>query len=147
MRTPSHNGSVTGLCLVCSGPLPAGRPRTTCSAGCRQALWRHRHTSAAPAAAALIEERIPSRSRRAAAVYECPLCELRLVGEQRCECGSFMRRIGPGGRCPSCDEPVAIAELLNGEIGNRQVDELAGSLTHRPQRAQVRSFGDDNPVS
>ena len=32
--------------------------------------------------------------------------------EQRCEdCGTFMRRVGIGGHCPACDEPVTIDEL------------------------------------
>lgn len=28
-----------------------------------------------------------------------------------------MRRIGYGGHCPSCDEPVAVADLLDEEVG------------------------------
>ena len=39
-------------------------------------------------------------------VYECPGCGERLV-ERRCrECNVLCRRLGPGGRCPSCDEVV-----------------------------------------
>jgi len=47
----------------------------------------------------------------ASVVYECPSCEERLL-ERRCpECNVFCRRLGPGGRCPSCDEMVLIDEL------------------------------------
>jgi hypothetical protein len=41
--SPLGNGSVTGRCVVCDDPVPAGRPRVTCSDACRQALWRRRH--------------------------------------------------------------------------------------------------------
>lgn len=34
------------------------------------------------------------------------------IGEQRCECGSFMRRLGRGGLSPCCREPVTVDELL-----------------------------------
>jgi hypothetical protein len=41
-------------------------------------------------------------------IYECPDC-----GERQCEdCNLFMRRDGPGGNCPHCDEPVLVADLL-----------------------------------
>ena len=44
---------------------------------------------------------------------ECPSCETRLLGEQRCpDCHLWARRIGPGGVCPHCDELVAFAELV-----------------------------------
>jgi hypothetical protein len=56
---------------------------------------------------------IPERATRAATVYECPTCETRFLGVQRCaDCGVFCRRVGPGGPCPHCDEPVALADLL-----------------------------------
>ncbi|MGH3609962.1 MAG: hypothetical protein ACRDRD_18025 [Pseudonocardiaceae bacterium] len=44
-------------------------------------------------------------------IYECPSCEERLM-ERRCpECNVFARRLGAGGRCPSCDEVVLVEEL------------------------------------
>jgi predicted RNA-binding Zn-ribbon protein involved in translation (DUF1610 family) len=47
------------------------------------------------------------------AVYECPDCGERQAGIRRCEdCNLFMRRPGPGGNCPHCDEPVLAAGLL-----------------------------------
>jgi hypothetical protein len=44
------------------------------------------------------------------------MCDVRLIGEQYCEeCHSFARRLGPGGNCPCCDEPISITELLQPE--------------------------------
>ncbi len=44
-------------------------------------------------------------------VYECGSCGERLV-ERRCpDCNVFARRLGAGGRCPSCDEIVLASEL------------------------------------
>jgi len=105
---PSRNGYVTARCPVCDGPLPAGRARTTCSDRCRQALWRRRHQpllTPPPLAA--------RQPRKPHTIYECPQCGTRLLGEQRCECGTFMCRIGAGGICPCCSEPVAFEELLD----------------------------------
>ena len=53
-----------------------------------------------------------STSARASVIYECPECETRYLDERRCpDCNLFTRRIGPGGSCPHCDEPVAEADL------------------------------------
>ena len=47
-------------------------------------------------------------------VYQCPSCEARFLGEQRCEeCNTWARRLGPGGLCPCCDEPISIMDLLH----------------------------------
>jgi hypothetical protein len=47
------------------------------------------------------------------AVYECPDCGERQAGTRRCpDCNLFMRRVGPGGSCPHCDEPVLVTDLL-----------------------------------
>jgi hypothetical protein len=108
MNTPSRNGSVTDGCLTCGGPLPPGRPRSTCSDRCRQAAWRRRHQTGTAATQTLP----PSHPVKAQTVYECPTCGTRLLGQQRCDCGSFMRRLGRGGTCPSCDEPITIEEVL-----------------------------------
>jgi hypothetical protein len=49
-------------------------------------------------------------------VYECPTCDTRSVGDQRCtECNTFMRRLGPGGTCPECDAVVLLTDLLRDE--------------------------------
>lgn len=47
-------------------------------------------------------------------VYECPGCGERYLGQRRCEaCGIFCSRIGPGGPCPHCAEPVAIQDITD----------------------------------
>jgi len=85
--------------------------RRFCSAACRQAAWRHRQPVAPVVPAAL-------RTPRPATLYECPACGTRSLGEQRCaDCGLFGRRVGPGGPCPHCGEPVAVADLIENEGG------------------------------
>jgi len=106
---PSRNGSVTPGCLVCGGPVPAGRPRKTCSDGCRQKAWRLRHQPEVTAPLLPV-----ARPRKDHTVYQCPNCELRIIGTQYCdECHTFMRRLGGGGTCPCCSEPVTFDELLD----------------------------------
>jgi hypothetical protein len=104
-QPPWRNVGETIPCPVCQQPFaPVGRQRV-CSAACRQALWRRRHPVSLPVT--------PPRAAPAETVYACPSCETRFLGQQRCpDCGVFCRRVGPGGLCPSCDEPVALADLL-----------------------------------
>jgi len=116
---PSRNDAVTIRQVPCPscgrGFHPVGRQRF-CSAACRQAEWRRRH-SAAVSSPVPLPPHTP-RLPRGATVYECPACGARLLGEQRCpECNVFCRRVGPGGACPHCDEPVAIADLIPHEGG------------------------------
>lgn len=86
-----------------SGFVPSGR-RRYCSNACRQASYRARCTAEATPATPV--------ARPDAMVYECPSCEQRYLGLRRCEdCNLFCRRIGPGGLCPHCDEPVAHGDL------------------------------------
>ena len=109
---PSRNDAVTIACPCCARPfVPVGR-RRFCSDACRQAAWRRRHPIALPP--------IPDRSSRPTTVYVCPTCDSRFLGEQRCpDCNTFARRLGPGGPCPHCDEPVAVTDLLvNGTGGS-----------------------------
>ncbi len=55
--------------------------------------------------------------RKPMTVYACEGCGLRAVGEQRCEeCQIFMRRVGLGGTCPNCEEPISVNELLDQEV-------------------------------
>lgn len=106
--TSSRNDTVTAACAACAGPLPTGRTRTTCSDACRQALWRRRHQTP------LTQPTVPAgQPRRPHTIYACEDCGTRTLGDQRCEdCGTFMHRVGPGGLCPCCDEPVTVDELL-----------------------------------
>ena len=109
---PSRDDTGTTTCPVCQQPFtPAGRQRY-CSSPCRKTAFRRRH-QAPP-----VPLTVPAaRPRRDHTIYECPDCEQRLLGEQRCpDCGIFARRIGPGGPCPHCAEPIAITELLDLEV-------------------------------
>ena len=117
--SPWRNVGETTPCPLCQQPFVAVGRQRVCSAACRQAAWRRRHsTPPAP---------IPPRTRQAATVYECPSCESRSLGQQRCpDCNLFCRRVGPGGPCPHCDEPVALADLLPSEEGG-------AATTHSPR--------------
>jgi hypothetical protein len=100
-------------CPVCQATLTSARARY-CSDACKQRAYRQRQTGDTvvdlDARAAELRQR---RRFVAHTVYECPTCELRLLGEQRCpDCHVFCRRLGSGGPCPHCDEPVTLAELL-----------------------------------
>jgi hypothetical protein len=118
-RTPVRNDTVTivgpdgpdgpdgpSVCRVCGQPfVPSGR-RRYCSDRGRQAGWRRRQPlddgPPLPAAA----------TRRSTTVYACGSCDRRFLGEQWCpDCQRPCRRIGPGGLCPHCDEPVALVDL------------------------------------
>ena len=105
VEVPSRNDGVTIACARCGQPfVPSGR-RRFCSAACRQAFWRQHHPTPLPS--------LPARVPQPSTIYECPLCDARFLGEQRCpDCGIFCRRVGPGGSCPHCAEPVALIDLI-----------------------------------
>lgn len=93
----------TMICPGCGTTFaPSGR-RRYCSDACKQHSWRQRHA-------------LPVTPRRVSAidtVYVCAECDTRYLGERRCpDCNRFTRRIGPGGACPSCDEPVAVIDII-----------------------------------
>jgi len=107
---PSSNDSVTIPCPVCETPFEPMGKRRYCRDACRVAAHRRRHR--APDTPEILPP--PGQPRRAHTVYECPTCDGRSLGEQRCDdCNSFMRSLGPGGLSPCCGEPVTIEELLN----------------------------------
>jgi len=109
---PLRHDAVTMTCPVCQHAfVPVGR-RNYCSDACRAAAHRRRRdTQPAPVV-------VPrARPRRPITVYECDTCGLRALGEQRCDdCASFMRRVGIGGHCPTCSDPIALDELLEQEV-------------------------------
>lgn len=104
-------------CPICQTATLPSRARY-CSDACKQRAYRLRRAVSTPAD--LIEQADEPRRRRALVahtVYECPSCETRLLGEQRCpDCGVFCRRLGLGGPCPHCDEPVLLADILPPEV-------------------------------
>ncbi len=57
---------------------------------------------------------LQTRSRREHTVYACTECDQRYLGQQWCgDCTRPCTRVGVGGLCTSCDEPVVVDELLN----------------------------------
>jgi hypothetical protein len=126
--TPVRYGSRYGF--EDPGPMPSGRACPICQTGtvpsrarycsdaCKQRAYRLRRAASIPAS--LVAQPADPRRRRALVahtVYECPSCETRLLGEQRCpDCGVFCRRLGLGGPCPHCDEPVLLADILPPEV-------------------------------
>ena len=107
-------GPATGRpCPVCQAGLVAARARY-CSDACKQRAYRLRQASRLPADLARLAADLRRRLALVAqTVYECPTCDARLLGDRRCpDCHLFCRRLGLGGLCPHCDEPVTLAELL-----------------------------------
>jgi hypothetical protein len=110
---PLRHDPVTIPCPICTQPfIPAGK-RLYCTPACNAAAYRRRKHAAA--ATTIVVPR--HRPRKPITIYECDTCGTRTIGQQRChDCGTFMRRIGIGGPCPHCDEPVAITDLLDQEV-------------------------------
>lgn len=109
--TTSPNGRP--LCPVCWTPFTRIRRQLYCSDSCRKTAWRRRHST--PTAAP--QPIPPLRRRRDVTVYACPDCDTRYYGTQWCtDCNRPCTRIGLGGPCPHCDEPVAINDLLDTEV-------------------------------
>ena len=101
-------------CPTCHGPVPSARARY-CSAACKQRAYRARRPTTTSPDHATVATTHPHQGRRVArTIYECPECSARFLGEQRCpDCNRFCRALGPGGACPSCDEPILLADLLD----------------------------------
>jgi hypothetical protein len=108
-QIPSRDDTETTTCPICRHLFtPTGR-QTYCTNACRKTAYRRRHQQ--PAATFTIPA---ARPRREHTIYECPTCGQRLIAEQRCpDCAIFARRVGLGGACPYCDEPVTINDLLD----------------------------------
>jgi len=91
-------------CPSCQQALHGRRGRQRfCSAAYRQAAYRARqphHPDELPPA--------PARGAiRARAVYQCPHCGTRYLGQQRCpDSNAFCTRTGAGGTCPCCQEVI-----------------------------------------
>lgn len=80
-----------------------------CSPACRQAGWRRPHPGTPPGAG-------PARAAAGPPAHgvRMPGCGERYLGQQRYEArGIFCSRIGPGGPCPHCAEPVAIQDIID----------------------------------
>lgn len=99
----------TTPCPTCGAGFTPVRRQRYCTPACRQRAWRARHHQPAP-----VLPTPPRTSRRDVTVYQCPLCGVRRLGEQWChDCTRPAVRLDLGGRCPACDEPVAISDLID----------------------------------
>jgi predicted nucleic acid-binding Zn ribbon protein len=112
-RQPSRTAHPSRTCLVCGAALGPSQQRY-CKRACQQLAYRLRHHQASRLD--LVSVRAELKRRRQLTehtVYECPSCETRSVGEQRCaECNTFGRAIGLGGHCPDCEAIVLLTDLL-----------------------------------
>jgi hypothetical protein len=110
---PSCHDTVTTPCPVCQRPfVPVGR-QVYCGDPCKAAAYRRRRDAHNDTPVVIPK----AQPRRPITVYECDKCGERALGEQRCEtCSTFMRRIGVGGCCPTCEAPIAILELVDWEV-------------------------------
>ena len=96
------------MCRACGRTFPVQGRKTYCDDACRQRGFRLRQRPSDEIGLGLA-----TRLPKTAIVYQCPECEARCLGQQRCDdCGVFMKRLGPGGACPHCDEAVAVADLI-----------------------------------
>jgi hypothetical protein len=103
--TSVRDDSATITCPICGERFEPEAKKRFCGTPCRQAAWRRRN-------AAPVEPVVAKPDT----VYACPICDGRFIGVQRCdECNAWCRRLGPGGTCPNCDEPVALSDLLTPE--------------------------------
>ena len=109
---PLRHDGVTMTCPACERVFsPRGRQRF-CSNACRATAYRRRRDQHLTS---LVVPR--SQPRRPITVYECDSCGARALGEQRCpDCTTFIRKVGIGGSCPCCGEPVAVTELVGEEV-------------------------------
>ena len=104
------DGTLARCCSSCSALFtPSGR-QTYCTPACRQKAHRDRRTAGD---VQTVMPAPPRRGRREVTVYQCPDCDQPYLGEQWCaDCQRPCLRLGYGGNCPHCQEPVSIDQLL-----------------------------------
>ncbi len=99
----------TTTCPICGTGFTPIRRQRFCRPACRQTAYRRAHQPAATPTASLPV----TRPRKEITIYQCDECEQRYLAEQWChDCNRPCTRIGPGGACPNCDEPIAVEDLL-----------------------------------
>ncbi len=104
-------------CPVCAKEFRRVRRQRFCCPNCRKTAWA-RSRKAQPVPVALVP---PPGRRREQTVYRCPVCENLYLGLQWCDdCARPCVRIGLGGSCPHCCEPVALADLCDITEGTDQ---------------------------
>jgi endogenous inhibitor of DNA gyrase (YacG/DUF329 family) len=97
-------------CPVC-GTRPESSRAKFCSHRCQMIAFRRRQGH--QRIASELTAHTVTKPARDHVVYECPACDARYLGDQRCpECNRFARRLGPGGQCPGCNDILTVDELL-----------------------------------
>jgi len=106
IETTTHPGQRP--CPVCGTSfVPTRRQRYDTNA-CRQIAYRRR--TARPTV-----PDVPAERRRDTTVYRCTECDTRYLGQQWCfDCVRPCRRLGSGGECIHCGDPLTVDELLGG---------------------------------
>ncbi len=132
VRDGWRDGSaVVRSCAVCSRTVPSRKARY-CSRACQQRAYRlRRDPTTAPDEGALRQALRRRSALTAHTIYECPTCQARFLGERRCEdCNRFCRALGLGGRCPDCDAPILLSDLLD-RAGPSESDRRRGDSARR----------------
>ena len=128
--TPWRNDIVTTTsCPVCNADFHPIRRQRYCTPACRQTAFRrrHQHVTALPTPA-------PTRPLTEATIYECGQCEQRYHAQQWChDCNRPCTRVGPGGLCPHCGDPVALQDLQPGHTTTTSPPSH-GRQNHNPNR-------------
>lgn len=104
---PLH-GRAPATCPVCQGQFAGPGNKLFCSKLCRDTDYRRRKQSKSRPINIQL-----ARPRRVT-VYQCDGCKQRSLDTQRCQgCGTCMRKVGLGGLCPHCDQPVTVVDVLD----------------------------------
>ena len=99
------------LCPVCWAAFTRVGRKRYCTDTCRKTAWTRRHATTVQVAEPVVP---PAVRRRDITIYACQTCENRYYGEQWChDCNQPCTRVGLGGLCPHCSEPVAITDLID----------------------------------
>ena len=110
VRNPT-TGPSSLLCPVCWTAFTRVGRQLYCTDACRKTAWTRRHAATVHVAEPVVP---PAVRRRDVTIYACPTCETRYFGEQWChDCNQPCTRVGLGGLCPHCSEPVAITDLID----------------------------------
>jgi len=109
----------------CSSP-PGARPIARPHAG------RRPTASAGPPSTSKRSSHATRRGRRDVSVYQCRDCDQPYLGQQWCpDCQRPCLRLGYGGNCPYCDEPVTIDRLLAAMMTSPETAERTHHLRER----------------
>ncbi len=104
-----HDRATLSCPCCCVTFAPSGR-QAHCSPACRQKAYRQRRLATR---VEVVVPTTPQRGRREVTVYQCDECDEMFLGQQWCpDCQRPCRRLGLGGSCPHCDEPVTIDQLI-----------------------------------